>query len=235
MDCNEERPSYYSVIPADVRYDEKLTPNAKLLYGEITALCNKKGYCWATNDYFANLYKVSKVSVSTWIKSLAGCGYISIEIDNSNKENLKRRLSIFNRGIKENFNTGIKENLKYNNTRVNNTSNNTKKENNVFNLVIEHFQSKDVQCAVQSWLDYKKEKGQSYKPRGLTALLNRLERDAKKYGEQYVVDEINYSMSNMWSGIFAQRNSNQKQITQEQQRPSMWDTFSKAMRSGENE
>ena len=69
---------YYAIIPANVRYDDSLTPNAKLLYGEITALCNERGYCWATNGYFAELYNVSKVSVSKWIGNLKDAGYISI-------------------------------------------------------------------------------------------------------------------------------------------------------------
>ena len=65
-----EQQSYYAVIPANVRYDDELSANAKLLYGEITCLCNKEGYCWATNGYFAKLYNVSKVTVSRWITQL---------------------------------------------------------------------------------------------------------------------------------------------------------------------
>lgn len=75
-----EAPAYYAIIPASVRYDDKLPPNAKLLYGEITALCNKEGYCWASNDYFAGLYKVSIRSIKSWIKALAENGYICCEI-----------------------------------------------------------------------------------------------------------------------------------------------------------
>lgn len=73
----EIKKSYYAVIPASVRYDNKIIPHAKLLYGEITALCNEKGYCWATNDYFSQLYSVSKRTISTWIKALCNAGYIS--------------------------------------------------------------------------------------------------------------------------------------------------------------
>lgn len=32
-----EHRSYYAIIPANVRYDKRLKPNTKLLYGEITA------------------------------------------------------------------------------------------------------------------------------------------------------------------------------------------------------
>ena len=75
-----ENPNYYSVIPADVRYDKRLTPNAKLLYAEITSLCNMNGKCFATNEYFAQLYGVSKRSISKRINQLVEFGYVKSEI-----------------------------------------------------------------------------------------------------------------------------------------------------------
>lgn len=75
-----EQPNYYSIIPASVRYDNELKANEKLLYGEITALCDKLGYCWATNDYFAGLYNVSKETISRWINHLVKKGYLYSQI-----------------------------------------------------------------------------------------------------------------------------------------------------------
>lgn len=82
METEDRRePSYYSIIPANVRYDKNLTPAAKLLYSEITALSNKRGYCWAGNAYFAELYGISTRSVSRMITSLKRAGHIWVEID----------------------------------------------------------------------------------------------------------------------------------------------------------
>ena len=92
----DNKKAYYAVIPACVRYDNKIVPSAKLLYGEITALCNEKGYYWATNDYFSRLYSVSKRTISTWIKCLCDAGYISAEFvfDNNNKKVKVRCLKV---------------------------------------------------------------------------------------------------------------------------------------------
>jgi hypothetical protein len=78
--------SYYAIVPASVRYDEKLCPNAKLLYGEITALCNDKGYCWANNRYFSVLYNVSVRSVINWIRELETANHIVISTENENSK-----------------------------------------------------------------------------------------------------------------------------------------------------
>ena len=91
----ENKISYYSIIPATVRYDSELKPAEKLLYSEITALANRNGYCFAQNRYFANLYKVSIETVSRWIANLQKQGYIKIEIiRNENKEIISRNIYI---------------------------------------------------------------------------------------------------------------------------------------------
>ena len=72
-------PGYYAIIPADVRYAKNLNANAKLLYGEITALCNKEGYCWASNTYFAELYGCTPQSISNWIQELVSQDFIRTE------------------------------------------------------------------------------------------------------------------------------------------------------------
>ncbi len=92
----DEKRSYYAVIPGFVRYDNNLVSVAKLLYGEITALCSEKGYCWATNEYFSNLYNVNKKTISRWLKGLSEAGYIAMEFKNpsSDLKNVVRRIKL---------------------------------------------------------------------------------------------------------------------------------------------
>jgi len=76
-----EKPSYYAIIPANVRYNNEIKPNAKLLYGEITCLSNNEGFCWAMNQYFAELYEVDKKTISRWIGQLKKFGYIDVQVN----------------------------------------------------------------------------------------------------------------------------------------------------------
>lgn len=88
----DEKPSYYSIITADVRYDEWLKPNEKLLYSEITALSNKYGYCTATNSYFSKLYRADKSTVSRWVSHLEKCGYVQVEQTRNGKRIVQRKI-----------------------------------------------------------------------------------------------------------------------------------------------
>lgn len=138
-----EHPSYYSILTADVRYDKRLKPNEKLLFSEITALSNKRGYCNASNNYFAQLYDVTTVTASNWVNHLKDRGYIDVEMIYDGKQIKERRIFVNSNPIKENFNTpkekvedpiknnfkgGIKEKFKDNITRFNNTSKNKQLE-----------------------------------------------------------------------------------------------------------
>lgn len=120
----EDKPNYYAIIPANVRYDSNLKDKAKLLYGEITALSNKNGICFASNSYFAKLYNVTNTTISLLIKDLIDNGYIEREIiyKDGTKEIVNRYLRILKEGYLRNLKGGIQENLKDNNTSINNTS-----------------------------------------------------------------------------------------------------------------
>ena len=92
MDQEEQnRPGYFAVIPADVRYDPKIPPNAKLLYGEISALIGKDGFCYASNTYFSELYGLTAKSISRLIGSLEKEKYISTILDHDKFGKVERR------------------------------------------------------------------------------------------------------------------------------------------------
>jgi len=84
----KEKPNYYAILTSEVRYSKDLTPNAKLLYAELTALCNMNGKCTASTEYFCRLYEVSRVSVQKWLKNLEDNGHI-------------KRVNIYRQGSKE--------------------------------------------------------------------------------------------------------------------------------------
>ena len=92
---NEYKANYYAIIPAHIRYNNDLKFAERLLYGEITALSTKEGYCFASNRYFASLYNVSISTISRWISHLAQIGSIDIKIiRNEKNEIIERRLYI---------------------------------------------------------------------------------------------------------------------------------------------
>ena len=84
---SDRKPAYWAVLPAKVRYDTSLRPNAKLLYAEITALAGASGYCWATNEYLAQLFGIAARTVTDLVAQLAKCGYIRVEVVRDEKTN----------------------------------------------------------------------------------------------------------------------------------------------------
>ncbi|MEN0402096.1 helix-turn-helix domain-containing protein [Staphylococcus aureus] len=137
-----DQPSYYSIITANVRYDNRLTDSEKLLFAEITSLSNKYEYCTASNGYFATLYSVVKETISRRISNLNKFGYLKIEIIKDGNEVKQRKMypltqslipidAKINTPIDNSVNTPIDANVKENNTSINITRlNNTSINNN---------------------------------------------------------------------------------------------------------
>ena len=118
------KPNYYAILTSEVRYNQKLTPNAKLLYAEITALINMNGECFASNNYFANLYGKTKTTISKWVSELVKEGFIELSFTykEGSKEIDNRYIRILKGGVVKKDNTPIVENLKDNNIILNNNT-----------------------------------------------------------------------------------------------------------------
>ncbi len=105
------------LIPMSVLQNDKLTSLEKLiLIHMISFNKNNDMYCWGTNQYFCDIYKVSRQTISKSINNLAKLGYLRSEYDKFNRKNQKRRIFLSDefygeiKGIKDKFNTGVKEN-----------------------------------------------------------------------------------------------------------------------------
>ena len=162
-----EKPNYYGILPANVRYDKELKPMEKILFTEISSLTSKEGYCYAKNSYFAELYDVHKNTVGNWINNLVKRGYLkSVIIYEKGTKNIQeRRLYITTptnektdtsinkkidtcqsknlEGINEKIDTPINEKIEDNNTSINNTrlilnNNLLNYQNNIFTTVLYH-------------------------------------------------------------------------------------------------
>ena len=131
METNE-KPSFYAILPAYVRYEKRLKPAERLLFAEISALTNKFGYCTASNGYFAELYGIEKATVSRWISHLSELGFLRLEMVYEGKQIKGRKIWIDEKAmtpidekvmtpIDEKVMTPIDEKVKGNNTRLNNT------------------------------------------------------------------------------------------------------------------
>ena len=235
----EQQKAYYAIIPANVRYDKDLAPNAKLLYGEITALCNEKGYCWASNQYFAELYGVSILSIKRWVNSLVTKGYVyrTLTYKPNSKEVDKRILSIdggikidttsvqkcYDPSIKNDTSSSIKNDTD-NNTSINNTFNNTniyKEKNNkkesVNSVIAEYTENKDLQDALHGFVEMRTKVRKPLTVRAMKLSLNELNKLA--VDDMTKIAIVNQSIVHSWLTFYKLQNNNnggQRQLTRKE-------------------
>ena len=201
-----EKPNYFGILPANVRYDKNLKPMEKILYTEISSLTNKDGYCYATNSYFSKLYEVHKNTVGAWINNLEKQGYIKTVLiyKKGTKEIIERRIYINQKidtpinekvdtyqqkdlePINEKVDTPINENIEENNTSINN------KINNIYLYKGEEFQ--------KAFSDFKIMRVDKKEPLSKPAedlILMKLYRLAGD-NEQLAIEILNKSTINSW-------------------------------------
>ena len=209
-------PNYFGILPANVRYDKKLKPMEKILYTEITALANSKGYCYATNSYFANLYDVHKNTAGTWINNLEKLGYIKSRIiyETGTKNVKERQLFIVTPinekidtyqqkdcdPINEKIDTPINEKIEDNNTRYNNTRYNNKKINKKEKVEIESvYKSKEFKKAFYDFVDMRVEIKKVPTKRAMEMIIKKLE---KVGNEELAIQMLERSIINSWQDVF---------------------------------
>jgi len=216
-----ERPGYYGILPANIRYDKNLKPMEKIMYSELTALSNKNGYCNATNSYFAELYEVSKNTVSLWIGDLEKAGYIKTKLiyETGTKIIKERRIYISDPitknddtyhekevdPITKNDDTPITKNREDNNTSINNTrlilKEKYKKEKpELIYFIASQGISKEYEEKLLEFLEYRRKIKKPIKTiRAINCILN----EFRNTGEKHAISCIDFAMDREYIGVKA--------------------------------
>lgn len=97
--------NFYAVIPTEILTSDKISSHEKILYGVISSLTNKTGYCFASNAALAEFFKkddnVPHVkTISKWVNNLVDVGFLTNEITSSeNNKKAQRRLRLTDKVI----------------------------------------------------------------------------------------------------------------------------------------
>lgn len=117
----------YWIIPLTVGLDNNLKPLDKLIYAQILSLSKTKGYCYATNNYFAKLNNyLTKRTIINSLKILKMYNYIKIEIGNKEVNNSKRKIYITDEEVLKKYSLSME------------IKNNTSSEKNYNQNIINH-------------------------------------------------------------------------------------------------
>ena len=123
-------------IPKDIWLNKDLSTNEKVLLAEIDSLGGSSDGCFASNQYFADFFDLSKDRISRLMSGLKNKGYVTVELvyKEGTCEVDKRIIklnpySYFYQGV-QNHQGGIGENTKdiTNNYNINNNNKTSKKK-----------------------------------------------------------------------------------------------------------
>lgn len=116
----------------------------------ISSLTAEKGFCYASNDYLAKIFKTNVVTISRKIKILEEKKYIEIEYEKkgclviSRKIRLTKMLTAINKNVNRTINKNVKENniSNINNTNINNIYSPAKAEQIPYEEIIDYLNLK---------------------------------------------------------------------------------------------
>lgn len=128
----------YSICLNEWALDKSIKSELGLLL-IISGLTAEKGYCYASNEYFANLFKIDTTTVSRRIRKLNKKGYIKLEFKKEGNYIKSRKIRLAKTPISlgENANGSLGKNAigslgvnaKENSTSINNTKERITSEN----------------------------------------------------------------------------------------------------------
>jgi len=205
-----EQFSAYVVIPARVFFDKSISDRARMLYGLISNMCNQRGFCWSKNATLAKfLGGASEETVRRLLKQLRDRGYIQVE--DSGGGAITRKIYLAdslpsyphkNVGVPGQKCGGTPTNLwgLLNNDLINKENNTPQTPQGVSPEIFDGLPEAG-RAALASWLTYKEERREQYRPMGLKSLITRTRKALDSYGEAAVVDTIERSMAAGYQGI----------------------------------
>lgn len=96
----------------------------------ISSLCAEKGYCYASNKYFSEIFNVPEQTISRKLKILQNKNYITIDYKKRGCEITDRFIRLTKMLIDDyqNCESTINKNVKENNISINNKENNISKD-----------------------------------------------------------------------------------------------------------
>ena len=100
----KQTPTYYSILTAAVRYSDKINDFEKLLFSELTALSNAKGYATASNNYLAFVFNKSVRTISRSLERLKSNGFIRSENVREGKKIVSRKIFVISEAEQRNLN-----------------------------------------------------------------------------------------------------------------------------------
>lgn len=202
-----ENMNWAAVIPARFIIAKDISSTQKLLLGLISSLSNLKGYCFASNEYLAQLLDSSKVTISHAISDLEAKGYIGRIIYRNDKQQVEQRIltivldKFTDIPISENdYPLPLKKDIHPSENYKDNIKNNNKVNNNNKELA---FISQEWKELWERWIEYKREEHRDkFKSKNTEQVaLNHLVKIS--YSNIDIAKEIvNYSIANKWKGLF---------------------------------